>query len=277
MSLSCFNVVKRTADGSRPVPETIYTDVVFVGDRSGSMWDMGRSPMEGASEFMTKYRDFANEDKNRNRNIHVVMITFDDKHEIIYDSDAKHITSSDIRYAYNSMEPRGTTRLYDTAMLAIHKQQTRINKILYGMSREARSLQPDLCISFTLLTDGDDNMSHIFSKEDMADEIRNHRQMYNAQCFFAAANQDALVVGSEYGFDRDNSLQMSTNEEEAREAFRACTNSSIRCSSREASGYTMAEREASCFVDMDLQEEETDYQTEYELEDNLSFGRATRC
>lgn len=277
MSLSCLNIVKRSADGVRPIPESVYTDVVFVGDRSGSMWDMGRSPSEGASEFMTKYRDFAIEHKNRN--IHVVMITFDDKHEIIYDGDAKHINASDIRYAYNSMEPRGTTRLYDTAMLAIHKQQTRINKILYGMSREARLLQPELCISFTLLTDGDDNMSHIFSKEDMADEIRNHKRKYNAQCFFAAANQNALIVGNEYGFGRDNSLQMSTNEEEAMEAFRACTNSSIRCASREPSGYTIAEREASCAVaDYFSEEEVEDSQSGYELEESLSFdGRAMRC
>ena len=277
MSLSCFNIVKRSSYGSRPVPETIYTDVVFVGDRSGSMWDMGQSPREGASEFMTKYRDFANEHKDRN--IHVVMITFDDEQEIIYDGDAKHINSSDIGYAYNSMEPRGTTRLYDTVMFAIYQQQNRINNILNGMSREVRLLQPELCISFTLLTDGEDNMSHMFSKEEMAIEIRTHRRKYNAQCFFAAANQNALIVGNEYGFGRDNSLQMSTNEEEAMEAFRACTNSSIRCASREPSGYTIAEREASCAVaDYFSEEEVEDSQSGYELEESLSFdGRAMRC
>ena len=95
---------------------------------------------------------------------------------------------------------------------------------------------------------GSANVSYS-SHYDMRESILIHKNIYGATCFFAAANQDALEVGEDYGFDRDTSLQVDTGEGTCGEAFRACTNSSLRCATQEPTNYTMAERDASCCVD----------------------------
>ena len=53
MSLSCLSHVKRTPiTNERPPAPTLYTDVVWCGDRSGSMGSMGTAPVNGGKTFM---------------------------------------------------------------------------------------------------------------------------------------------------------------------------------------------------------------------------------
>lgn len=272
-NLSCYAAVKRTdrttdyspqgllnktsarfqssVECDRPMCVAPFVNAVFVGDRSGSMGAMGSVPAEGAMEFSSKYSDLAK--KNPQCSVGVSMVTFDDVAEKMNFPNAAHITHVDIKNVGEKMSPRGCTRLYDTAIEAIIEQQRvymEIKSKISKLPREVRLLDPQIALMFTLLTDGEDNVSYR-THYDLAEHLREHKELYGASCFFAAANQDAMYAGETYGFDRDNSLQIGGNIEEARMAFRSCTNASMRAATGRDCSYTTAEREASCVVNVD--------------------------
>ena len=72
ITLSCLNHVKRHLTGpaskknQRPPAPTLYTDVSWCGDRSGSMSSMGLSPQEGAETFMKDHKKLSNKIKPMN-------------------------------------------------------------------------------------------------------------------------------------------------------------------------------------------------------------------
>ena len=245
-TLSCYSAVKRTGySNERPSCVAPFVTAVFVGDRSGSMGAMGRVPRDGAEDFMKEYQTLHK--KNPTNNIHVTVWTFDDVAECPYSGTGKNITNRDIRMVGESMYPRNTTRLYDTVIDAIIAQQQEITKIRskINKNRMLLILDPNIAVMFTLLTDGEDNAS--FNRaNDMRETIQEHQNIYGATCFFAAANQDAMREGERYGFSQETSLQIGNDVEEARQAFRSCTNASLRAATGQSSNYTQAEREASC-------------------------------
>jgi len=258
MSLSCFHAVKRTTTeyNNRPKATVLYVDAVFVGDRSGSMESMGSAPVEGAIEFMTKYKDFG---KSNEHKTVVEFISFDNEPTISFSGEAKNIDNQVLNNIRLNMLPRNCTRLYDTAIKSIERQQMRVDNYYKQLSKEVMRLKPSIAVSFTLLTDGVDNMSSKTAR-DLNRSIKKHKNNYNAVCFFAAANQDAISIGNKYGFSQDTSLQMSSNKEQARNAFRACTNSALRCASQECSSYTQAERDESFnYIDEDDYATDNDY------------------
>ena len=250
-TLSCFHAIKRT-DATRPPTVAAYVNAVFLGDRSGSMSTMGSAPQDGAAEFLNQHKLLS--DKNPDSEIIVTLVTFDDRAEYVYSGPAKNITAGTIARARHAMFPRNTTRLIDTAIEEIHKQQKMINnaekkyhdtsKTTKTISREAKKLVPTTASSFTLLTDGDDNRSESVPK-DLNDAISTHSEM-GTVCLFAAANQDAVRVGSLYGFHGDCSLQIGTDVDEARAAFKSCTAAAMRSATQQSSEYTPVERQESC-------------------------------
>ena len=60
-----------------------------------------------------------------------------------------------------------------------------------------------------------------------------------------AANQDAIVTGVQYGFNKDNSIQVTSDPNYASQAFNACTASAIRSATTGECGFTPLERIAS--------------------------------
>jgi hypothetical protein len=278
-TLSCYNAVKRTDGGARPPPAASYINAVFVGDRSGSMASMGSVPQEGVADFLEKHKNLA--EKNPDSEIYVTVVTFDNYSQVAYSGQAKHITQKDIDRAKHYMFPRNTTRLIDTAIEELAKQAKAItstkrrwhnSKTRSRISREVRLLEPSMASSFTLLTDGEDNES-IYTSRDLNNAIKNQQNTHGTVCLFAAANQDAMNSGTLYGFDRDRSLQIGYNEDEARAAFNSCSAAAVRSATQQSSGYTQCEREASCTVDFGdsvLYYESDDY-------DDCPIPRATRC
>ena len=256
-TLSCFHAIKRTDDGSRPSPAAAYINAVFVGDRSGSMASMGSAPQDGAAEFLAQHKELA--DKNPDSEIAVTLVTFDDRAEVAYRGQAKDITPEVIQKVKQRMIPRNTTRLIDTAIEQLIQQRNMIaaaekryhdaSKSTNKMSREARRLKPLMSSSFTLLTDGEDNMSHRCTYH-LNEAIRAQQEDLGTVCLFAAANQDAVRMGAMYGFQGDRALQIGTDVEEARAAFRSCTAAAVRSATQQSGDFRTAEREASCTADI---------------------------
>lgn len=277
-TLSCYHAVKRTDGDARPAPAASYINAVFVGDRSGSMGTMGSVPQEGAADFLQKHKELA--EKNPHSEIHVTLVTFDDRSQVAYSGPAKNITHLDIRRAKECMIPRNTTRLIDTAIEELEKQSKAIvlaqrrwhdTRARSRIPREVRRLAPTTASSFTLLTDGEDNQS-VFTCRDLNNAIKEHQDAHGTVCLFAAANQDAMSSGARYGFDRDRSLQIGYDVDEARAAFNSCNAAAVRSATQQSSGYTVAEREASCSIDFYGDSDAPDGQHYY-----CPPPRATRC
>ena len=266
-TISCYYAVKRTDEGRRPAPTAAYINAVFVGDRSGSMISMGTAPQDGAAEFLNQHKELAI--KNCDSEIVVTLVTFDNYAEVAYHGLAKNITPGIIERVKHAMIPRNTTRLIDTAIDELNKQR---NMIQYAkkryhdtstttnkISKEAQRLQPAIASSFTLLTDGDDNMSD-YSILHLNKVVRAHREDLGTVCLFAAANQDAIKTGAMYGFHSDCALQIGTDVEEARAAFRSCTAAAVRSATQQSSDFMAVERSASCtthYYDDDLQQNDS--------------------
>ena len=225
-TLSCMNNVKRT-NGSRPnVP--IYMDAVFIGDRSGSMQSMGDAPQKGVRDFLEKHKELY--EKNGGE-IHVTIVTFDDLETVSYSDDISKLTEDDIKKCENDMRPRNLTKLYDTVIEAIKSQKNRMNG------------NPEQKMVLSLFTDGEDNVSKNTAKM-MSDAITEHRKC-GVICQFLAANQDAILTGSRYGFSKDNSIQVTSDPTYGASAFQACTASALRSVTTGEVGFTPLERIAS--------------------------------
>ena len=221
--LSCMNNVKRT-DGSRPnVP--IYMDAGFIGDRSGSMQSMGDAPQKGVRDFLEKHKELYEENGGE---IHVTIVTFDDVETVSYSDDISNLTENDINKCEKDMMPRNLTKLYDTVIDAIESQKSR------------KSSNPEQKMVLSLFTDGDDNASKRSAKM-MSDAITEHRES-GVICQFLAANQDAILTGSRYGFSKDNSIQVTSDPKYAAQAFQACTASVLRSVTTGEVGFTPLER-----------------------------------
>ena len=248
MTLSCLSHVKRGADGVRPDPIPFHVDSGAVIDRSGSM----ASVLPGA---IAGVRGFAEDQRARNDDSHFEFVSFDDKVEIPYSGPTRLMTSTDVDACVASVFARDRTRLYDTAIEAIHRQDKRLTAWRASLPRMVRArLQPKMVVILFVLTDGLDNVS-LANKAAFARALENHKRKWggwsgkNVTAIFAAANQDAMAAGASYGFNADTCLQVDHDAVHTQAAFkcasasaaRACSGAPVRMTRRErqttTSGY----------------------------------------
>ncbi len=257
VTLSCYNVVKRV-ENKRPRVVPLYADVVFVGDRSHSMNSTEGGSQVGATAYMRKQKRLS-EKSCPVYGFNIEFITFDDKAETHFNKDASNITNKHISKIYKSMEPRGRTRLYDTAIEAIDKQIARVNRIKKMIPKDIQELVSNcpwlFAFNIAVMTDGRDNES-IQTKSEFKNAVKQYRKNEKGVAFFIAANQDAQEKAIEYGFDPNNSLQMGNDRTSAISAVSATASAQYRSLSSGTSQYipcyTQLERDASvsCNISM---------------------------
>ena len=249
-TLSCLSHVKRSSDTyNRPPAPTLYTDVCWCGDRSGSMTSMGEAPMDGGKNFMKEHKENA-EKMNNIIGYHIDFTSFDDDAETHYNDDARKITDSDIENAGFAMNPRGCTKFYDTAIDCIYRQQKRVEIIKENLTHEQKSLYYEnshlINVVFATFTDGDDNRS-IKDPSDLKYAIKKHEEEYGAVCMFLAANISADRCGKQFGFQENFCMQMGSDPVSSANALRSCSAAMTRAVTQgsQNSQFTQLERETS--------------------------------
>ena len=240
ITLSCLSHVKRGADGVRPDPIPFHVDSTAVIDRSGSM----ASVLPGA---IAGVRGFAEDQQARNDDSHFEFVSFDDKVEIPYSGPTRLMTFLDVDACVASVYARDMTRLYDTAIEAIARQDKRLTAWQTSLPRAVRvRLQPKMVVILFVLTDGLDNKS-LANKAAFARALENHKRKWggwsgkNVTAIFAAANQDAMAAGASYGFNADTCMQVDHDPVHTQAAFkcasasaaRACSGAPVRMTRRE--------------------------------------------
>jgi hypothetical protein len=164
------------------------TDITFILDRSGSMQSVWTETLTGFNHFLKSQKETEGE-------ANFTLIQFDDKYEVNYVAkDIKEVPELTVV----TYVPRGWTALLD----AIGKTMNTTGIRLTTMSKETR---PDKVI-FVILTDGQENASREYSKEQINRMITHQKDKYAWDFVFLGANQDAFAVGSSFGLSRGQTM-----------------------------------------------------------------------
>lgn len=155
-----------------------HTKIVIILDRSGSMVSM-RSDMEPA------INNFIHQQKLIPGGADFTLVQFDDIYEVVY----KNLAIACVPYI--SIEPRGGTALFD----AIGKTINAVGEELASLSEKDRPNK----VVFVIITDGMENSSREFSRDQIFEMITHQSNKYNWQFTYLGANQDALGVAHDLG------------------------------------------------------------------------------
>jgi len=157
------------------------TEIVFVLDRSGSMYELAQDTIGG-------FNSFIDQQKNEPGEALLTTILFDSKYEILHNGinlkDVKPITKKEYYV-------RDTTALLD----AIGKA---INDVGHRLDNTKEESKPSQVI-FVITTDGQENSSKEFTAQQIKEMVEHQTNVYNWKFVFLGANMDAVDVGNQYG------------------------------------------------------------------------------
>jgi len=193
-------------------------DLRLLVDRSGSMQSILNSTLSGLNEFVGAQRLLPTADQTS-----VTLHTFDDLYETPIPStplrDFPTITDMNI-------SPRGMTALYDA-----------IGNMFADM--------PMTPSTVVIVTDGEENASKTFTKNQVMEQITERRRL-GWTFIFLAANQDAIASGVSIGIPRATACTFNTTPNEIREVFRGASNVLARaCTDNTPPEFTQLERDSS--------------------------------
>lgn len=168
-------------------------DIIFLLDRSGSMCGCESDTIGG-------YNSYINDQKNNN--VNVTTILFDDKYEVLTDRENIKFVDELTREDYYV---RGSTALLDA-----------IGKSIEYMDR-CRSKKA----MFVITTDGYENASRKYTKEKIRKMIKKHD---NYEFIYIGADIDSYSEASSLGISRDNTANYKKDRRGISKLFKAISN-----------------------------------------------------
>lgn len=161
--------------------------IIFALDRSGSMARIWSDTQGGFAQFLV-------DQKKQPGEALFTLVAFDDLYDVVCDSINIKEIPDDI-LAQKNISPRGNTALND----AVGKAITTVGEKLANMKEEDR---PEHII-VAIMTDGQENASHEYSKTALKELIKQQTDIYKWTFMYMGANVDA--------FDEASSLGISMN------------------------------------------------------------------
>lgn len=163
--------------------------IAVVLDRSGSMENIRQDTIGGFNSFLEEQRKVPG-------NCLFTLAQFDTVYEMISHniplSDAKPLTR-------DTFVPRGGTALLDAMGRTLNTLEQDLTEL------ERAGNKPDK-IYFVVITDGEENQSAEFNRDQVFKMIADRRQNSAWEFIFLSANQDAIAVGGSYGFAAASSM-----------------------------------------------------------------------
>ena len=148
-------------------------DVVFILDRSGSMRGTEKDTIGGYNSYIAKFKD---------KNAKITTVLFDDKYEMI----TKRKDINEISYlTEKEYYVRGSTALLDA-----------IGNTINFMDKEKADK-----VLFIITTDGYENSSCQFNKEQIKEMIKGHSKW---EFMYIGADIDSYSEGQSLGIDKSN-------------------------------------------------------------------------
>ncbi len=156
------------------------TDITLVVDRSGSMESISGDAEGGVNNFIAEQAQQPGE-------CLVTIVQFDQEYEFVQQG-VKASECPPFR-----LKPRGTTALLDAIGRAINETGARLAAL-------PEADRPGLVV-FVITTDGQENASKEFTREQVRKMIAHQQEAYNWQFTFLAANADAFSEAGGMGLD----------------------------------------------------------------------------
>lgn len=164
------------------------TDITVVLDRSGSMESIAGDVIGGLNTFIRAQGQVEGE-------ACFTLVQFDDQYEVVH----AHVPVQDVPpLTDQTYVPRGSTALLDAIGRTIVATGAR-----FAMMAEADRPQ---VVVVAVQTDGLENASREFSRQEVFDMIRHQEAKYAWQFVFLAADQDAIAEGDRMGFASASAL-----------------------------------------------------------------------
>jgi len=183
------------------------THIAVLLDRSGSMGSV-------KAETISGFNYFVKEQKAAGDNASFTLVQFDSEStDVVHE--AKPVRAvPDLNE--DTYQPRGSTPLLDAL------GQT-INSTGRTLAAIPETNRPDKVV-FVVITDGEENASHQFTKQQVKEMIDHQKEKYNWQFVFLGANQDAFAEAGAVGI----AMAQAANYSPARtdRAF-ACTSANV--------------------------------------------------
>ena len=193
-------------------PYAIFKQIVI--DRSGSMSSMGDKPVEMTHRLLMETQEQA---KNTGVYTRINVTTFDeDVTHFMQNVDPTVSNMPTFSELSQAMYPRGSTRFNDTLIEEIGKLKKSKETYLKSLNKEIKNLDPKITLILIVITDGQDN----YSKSDIntCKQVVKDFRKNNGKAILMAANMNAEIVGSNYGFNRDRCITVHNSDEQAIES-----------------------------------------------------------
>lgn len=178
------------------------TELVIVLDQSGSMSSIRLDTIGGFNTLLS-------EQKKLGKDIKVSLVLFNALDELVHDG----VAISDIPdFSEDTYIPSGSTALLDAVGKTIDTINARIEST-------PKKKQPKKVI-MAIITDGQENSSHKFSKADIKEKIEAQKGK-GWEFVFLGANQDAFAEGGGLGVARASSCTFAADSKGIKSAYLA--------------------------------------------------------
>lgn len=164
------------------------TELVFILDRSGSMGGLESDTIGGFNSLIEKQ-------KKQDGKCYVSTVLFDNYSEVIHDrvelENIKPMTDKEYYVC-------GCTALIDAIGGVIHH--------IANIHKYARSEDVPEHTMFVIMTDGQENASHIYTSDKVKAMIEHEKEKYGWEFLFIGANIDAVETAGHLGIGEDRAV-----------------------------------------------------------------------
>ncbi len=176
------------------------TEIIFILDRSGSMYPVVSDTIGGFNSTIEKQKELDGE-------CLVSTVLFDNYSKVLHDRvDLKNIS----KLTTKDYEVGGCTALLDAVGDAIHHIKN-VHKYIREEDRPEKTL-------FIITTDGMENASRKYSYNDVKNLISRQQEL-GWEFLFLGANIDAYEEGQKFGISDDHVCEYVQNSEGVKEQY----------------------------------------------------------
>ena len=174
------------------------TELVFLLDRSGSMWGLVRDTIGGFNSMVEKQ-------KGESGQALVSTVLFDHEIKVLHDRVPLEQVKPLTRKEYFA---RGRTALLDAVGETIHKLH-----VIHQYGRPEDVPQRTLVV---ITTDGMENASRQYSVQQVKPMIQQGQEQFGWEFLFLGANMDVLETAGQMGIPSDRAVQYHSDSESTR-------------------------------------------------------------
>jgi len=161
-------------------------------DRSGSMQSIRHDTINGFNQFLK-------DQQKNNPDCQLSLVQFDHEIDDIYiEAPIKEVSPLNPK----TYVPRGTTSLLDAIGFTLDKASI----ITVPKTQNAK-------VIVVIITDGQENSSTTFNKDQVFDKIKLLKEKHNWQFIFLGANQDAIQEAQHLGISREQAMTFASDKD----------------------------------------------------------------